>query len=481
MADKNIIDKVWKFFTSVKLAVALFAVIALSSIIGTVVEQNSQPEKNIKLFTKMFGAAYAQTAYKTAASLGLTDMYHSWWFTGILICFAANLTICSIDKLPHIRRIVNEPVKPIETKDFDKYGIKKELAIDGNIETAKPAALEALKKPGMHPIEAAAGSPASKDIQLYAHSGRYSRYAVYVIHFSIIIILIGSVIGVTLGFSGYLTLPEGETSAVAYTQEGAEHSLGFSIRCDNFAVSFYGTSDMPKDYSSWLSVIENGKTVLKKTIGVNYPLKYKGYTFYQSGYGVVPKNNSKSLIILNITPKGGKSEQISLAVGETFKIPGANSSGKVIAFSPALAFDKNDRPYSYTENMNNPAIYVEFTAEDKVRHSGWIAKRYPQTWAMPDGSKVELVHNWGYQYTGLQVRKDPGVWVVYAGCIFITIGLYSAFFLSHKKIWVLLQPEKSKVIIKIAAFTNKNKTGYEGVINSVFNRLTHVTAQGQRR
>ncbi|KWT82941.1 cytochrome c biogenesis protein ResB [Candidatus Magnetominusculus xianensis] len=472
MADKNIVDKIWKFFTSVKLAVVIIAVIALSSMIGTVIEQDSSPEKNLKLFTKIFGPANAQTVYKSAVALGLTDMYHSWWFTSILICFSANLIICSIDKLPHIKRIVDEPLKPIDAKDFDNYGIKKELSVDGSIEDAKTLVLAAIKKLGMTPNASDNSGP--NTIQFYAHKGRRTRYAVYVIHFSIIIILIGAVIGNTLGFSGYLILPEGETSAVAYSRQSEkEHPLGFSIRCDDFSTSFYGLSDMPKDYASWLSVIEDGKTVLKKTIGVNSPLKYKGYTFYQSSYGVVPQKNTRSLIILNVTPKGGKTEQISLGVGESFKIPGTKFSGRLIAFTPALAFDKNERPYSYTENMNNPAVYIELTSEDNDKYSGWLVKRYPQTWDLPDGSKVELVDNWGYQYTGLQVRKDPGVLLVYAGCLFMTIGLYCAFFLSHKKIWVLLQSEKTKVNIKIAAFANKNKTGYEGVINSVFNRLTH--------
>ncbi len=462
---KTIVEKIWKFFTSVKLAVVLFAFIALSSIIGTVIEQDSRPEKNIKLFTKMFGADNAQKAYKTAASLGLIDMYHSWWFNAMLVLISANLIICSVDRLPRIKRIVDEPVKPLETPEFDKFGIKKELTLECGMEDAKTKTLAALKKLGFSPNTHQSG----KDIQIYAHKGRFTRYAVYVIHFSIVIILLGAVIGMTWGFSGFLILPEGETSAVAYTRQGDEHPLGFSIRCDDFAIWFYGTSDMPEKYLSWLSVIEGGVTVLKKTIGVNTPLKYKGFTFYQSSYGAVPAKEAKSLIILNITPINGKTEQISLPVGDSFKIPDTKLTGKVIAFSPALAFDKDEKPYTYTENMNNPAIYVEFNAGGNEKYSGWLVKRYPQTWDLPDGSKVELVDNWGYQYTGLQVRKDPGVLVVYAGCLFMTIGLYCAFFLSHKKIWVLLQPEKAKVKINIAAFTNKNKTGYEGRVTAVFN------------
>ncbi len=59
--------------------------------------------------------------------------------------------------------------------------------------------------------------------------------------------------------------------------------LDFSIRCNSFAIDFY-PNGMPKEYTSSLTVLENGREVLTKTIEVNDPLTYKGITFYQSSY-----------------------------------------------------------------------------------------------------------------------------------------------------------------------------------------------------
>ena len=89
---------------------------------------------------------------------------------------------------------------------------------------------------------------------------------------------------------------------------------------------------------------------------------------------------------------------------------------------------------------------------------------------MPDGV-VEFKDLWGAQYTGLQVRKDPGVWIVYLGCIVMSIGLYAAFFMSHARIWVSLKDEKGSIKVTIAASTNKNKIAFEQKIDKLIKGL----------
>ncbi len=42
-----------------------------------------------------------------------------------------------------------------------------------------------------------------------------------------------------------------------------------------------------KEYTSLITILENGKEVLKKTVQVNHPLHYKGLAFYQANYGAI--------------------------------------------------------------------------------------------------------------------------------------------------------------------------------------------------
>jgi cytochrome c biogenesis protein len=319
-------------------------------------------------------------------------------------------------------------------------------------------------------------SGAEKEVQYYAEKGNYTRLGVYVTHLSILIILLGAMGGVYFGFNGSLALPEGETSSFAYSAGDREIPLGFDLRCDKFEVEYYGQTDMPKAYKSWLTVLKDGKEVMKKTITVNDPLKYAGITVYQSSFGTVPGAQERGVVIMRVVSKDGKTEDINARIGDTFAIPGTDVRGRITNFSPALALDQSGRPFTYEKNMVNPALFIEFTGVNGKDYSAWFLKRYPETWSLPDGNRVEFLDYWGAQYTGLQVRKDPGVVLVYLGCIIMALGLYVTFFMSHRRVWVNVVEEKGTARIAIGASANRNRASFERKIE----RLVGLLQAGQK-
>lgn len=499
--NKTFIDLIWDFFASIKLAIVIFAVLSLSSIIGTIIEQNAAPEKNIKLLAKFFGQSSAPSFFRIFDSLGFMDMYHSWWFVAILIFFAANLIVCSIDRLPRIMKLVKDPVKPLAEDHFKGFGIRRELVLKGNINNIKETVereLKATLTPSMFewwiyalllfPVfvmeflsagrmkirQAAEG----KALQFYSERGNYTRLGIYITHFSILVILLGAVIGVRFGYKGFLPLAEGEISNVVETRRGETKPLGFEIRCDRFQIDYYGETDMPKAYMSWLTVIKNGKEVMKKLIEVNNPLTYEGTTFYQSSYGLIPGGPRNGTFKFRVTPRDGKTEEITVRLGESFAIPGTKITGRIEDFSPALTFDRaTGSPFTYAQQMSNPAVFINLFDDGKKIAGGWIFKRYPDTGRLREGHTVEFVDLWGFQYTGLQVRKDPGVWVVYFGCFAMAVGLFIAFFMSHRKIWIRLTEEKSTARVVIGASANKNRQSFERKIDKLAGFLSK-TAEG---
>jgi cytochrome c biogenesis protein len=80
------------------------------------------------------------------------------------------------------------------------------------------------------------------------------------------------------------------------------------------------------------------------------------------------------------------------------------------------------------------------------------------------------------EYTGLQVTKDPGVWIVWVGSGLMTFGLIVSFFFSHQKVWIRI-PKGSGQEIILAGSTNKNKVGFEKTFNQLADR---VRSLGQR-
>jgi cytochrome c biogenesis protein len=125
--------------------------------------------------------------------------------------------------------------------------------------------------------------------------------------------------------------------------------------------------------------------------------------------------------------------------------------------------------------MVNPAVFIEFSGFDKP-YAAWFFKRYPQTWNLPEGARVEFLDYWGVQYTGLQVRKDPGVLVVYLGCIIMAIGLYITFFMSHRRIWVHVADERGAIKIRVGASAHRNRAAFERKIE----KLVGLLSAGQK-
>ncbi len=521
--QKSITDKTWDLFASVKLAIIIFALIAATSVVGTVIEQNADSTRNINIIAKFVGYTVAPSVYSALDAVGFTDMYHAWWFNLLLAAFAANLTICSIDHFPPRWRLAREKLKPLKDEQFRGFSIKKEFLLKGSQSDARARLTEAVRGLGFRKYESSEGADGW---QVYAQRQQYSRLGVYITHISILFLLVGAVIGTLMGFSGYVNIPEGASYPTAFArkqitnQEYAERTtlvntllraggnmekaaaalstpevkvtaerlnnrlitlgaepLGFFVKNEEFEVSFYGTSDQAKEYSSLLVIYDKGIEVVRKRIEVNDPLKYGGYTFYQSSYGMM-ENKDEFIFRLSALSMGSSPERHELRLGDSFTMPGTSTKITLKDFSPAISFDPSGKASTYTDMMNNPGLQIKVEEGDAV-YTKWILRRYPQTWDMTNNSRIEFSDVWGAQFTGLQVRRDPGVWIVYLGCLIMSIGLYMAFFTSHRRVWVRLRDEgRSGTKVTVAASAHKGREGFEQKIDSMITLLTEGGING---
>lgn len=509
--SKTTTEKIWSFFSSIKLSVFLFAAIALSSAIGTIIEQNAAPEKNIIIISKIFGTSLSRKLFLIFEKLGFTDIYDSTLFLLLIALFAINLIVCSINRLPRIIKLVRDPIKPLSEIEFQDSVNKKEFVLQCGPDTAKDLIAHSFNKIGFRfkTVEEPSGR------QMFSEKGKYSRLGVYITHLSILLILAGALIGKSFGFKGFINIPEGRAYSFVFTvskafdnnekakiekttkkieetqgnlTEAANqlgislnelenkmktygiHPLGFSVRCDNFISEFYEGTFIPQKYASELTIIENNKETLRKTITVNDPLTYKGITFYQSNYGMLPDEEGK--LIFKITSKSGDSKIVELKPGKSFLIPGTDMQGAPLYFSPAIAFDEKGIPFQISKDqMVNPAVYMEFSEKGKRKYGGWLLKKFPDTGKLPDGQLVEFLDYWGIEYTGLQARKDPGIGIFYFGCALMAAGLFSAFFLSHKKLWIRLINENGRTHIDFIINSNKNLKALEMKVEKIIDNL----------
>jgi len=442
-------DRVWDFFISVKLAIVTLIVLAATSILGTVIEQNQPPEKYHKV--------YEDWAFALMDRINLFDMYHSTWFLFILVLFTVNLSCCTIDRFPKMLKVVRNPRTKLDG------GLEKSLSLSDRWKRKGPLAewtakyAEALSASFAKPRVTEDGG----EVHLYAETGVASRFGVYVTHLSIVIIFVGAILGNVLGFKGYVNIPEGEAVAQVPVRGGiAMQDLGFTVRCNSFRLETY-PSGQPKSYMSDLSVIDGGRETARKTIVVNDPLQYKGIWFYQSSYGQA--GGAKARVAVS-RKDGTPMDGLALAVNEPVPIDGYGTV----------------RGVNYDQNFqgNGPALQVVVEKAGQPAASFWLFQARPEL----DRQRADsLVFSFGgltsKMFTGLQVAKDPGVNIVWLGCALMVIGLVMAFFLSHQRVWVRLsEGTDGRVEVVLAGSASRNRLAFE----KRFEKLqTGVKAAGQ--
>lgn len=488
-------EKIWKFLSSVKLAVVLLIILAIVSVIGTLIAQNEAPERYLR--------EYSQTTVNLFEALGFFDMYHTWWFVFLLFLLTANLTVCTLDRFPHTWKIITAPLKPIGDEGLKALPFKKDITFKGGTDKAEERAAKTLAAHGYRFIESREGAT----MQLLTQKGVYSRFGVYITHVSILLVFTGALIGAFFGFKAFLNLPEGRASKVVYLrnepmwdrimatlgiaespvipnpQDGmpAAMPLGYFVRCDNFDVDYYldatgMPTGMPSEYHSTLSIFDlEGQKIFDKRIRVNDPLTYHGVTFYQSSYGTIPDMTGK--VILKIIPKNNPSEgeTITIDPGQAQYVPSIDRTIKVLNFAPYGVKDPatGQVAFYHTENDEfiNPTVELGVYKGPKQVYKTFVMKHEAGEPYMPENYVIRFVEVWGARYTGLQVTKDPGVWVVYTGFILLCIGPLIAFFGSHKKLWIRIQDHKGQTVITVAGSANRNRIGFEREFNRIVDEI----------
>jgi cytochrome c biogenesis protein len=447
----------WDYLCSLKLAMTLLLSLAITSIIGTVIPQGNLAPQYVE--------SIGQAKMKLYQALGFFDMYHSWWFILLLGALSANLIACSIKRLPQIWKIVTQPVTVMDD------GMSKSLA---NLATiAAPGSALALKERMVQILGNSFASPTvtEKDgsYHLYAQKTPWCRLAVYAVHLSILVIFIGALAGSLLGFKGYVNIPEGGSVSSVAGRGGKEINLGFELRCDKFSASFYDTG-APREFKSLLTVLQNGMAVPgydHVPVIVNDPLSYQGITFYQSSYG---KTGQHDFVVSDLD--GSHPAAVKVPSDGSAQLPDGGEM-HVLDATPNVA--------SFEPDKSGPAAQIEVHSPDGRTTKSVVYANYPelnlQSARNNGGHLFRYTGGKESQFTGLQVARDPGVGIVWLGCLLMVVGVYCAFFLSHRRVWVRIKDGE----IVIGGNTNKNPAGFELAFDKLVLSIKGELAPGGKK
>lgn len=452
MLNKN--NPLIKTFSSVDFALFIISTITITSIAGTIIQQG----ESLQFYAQRYGGRPAVIL----ELLDITNMYSSYWFQGLFILFCLNLVVCTWIRLPGVLAMIRKDNLAITTtkiaKDPESEVLTSKVSYDvSNLPIISaalaPLSLKNTKGPGQETI-------------LLHEKGAWSRIGAYLVHASILLIIVGALIGKYLGYDAFVMVAEGTSESSVHERGGGhrEIPLGFEVFCHNFKTDYY-PNGTPKEYRSDLTVIESEKKVVDKTITVNDPLKYKGVTFFQSSYQ--PIENEYKLVATKTdssdTTKPIKktlylnpfSEYESEDLGVSFKILATASDGH--GHGPyKLQVTEGDSSLTRVLEDHEP-ISIK---KNNIVYTLSLAQRFA---------------------TGLKVVKDPGVWIVYIGCGLMLLGLYVSFFMSHVRIWILYQQENDGSRITLCGKTNKNNMKLEQLREKIVTALLHEEKLALRR
>ncbi len=445
-------DAVWKFFASVKLSVFLLLALAATSIIGTVVPQNADPVQYIR--------RYGETGYALMNRLGIFDMYRSFWFQFLLALLLINIIICSIDRLRATWKILF-PDRPVfSAARFRSARHRAEWTSAGTPEDLNPLFSDYVRRKFT-----TWRSDAEEDgFVIFGEKGRWTRLGVYGVHLSVLLMVVGGLMGSLFGFDGHVNIPVGEarrTINLNFSQGRQE--LPFQIQCDDFSISHYETG-LPKEYRSTLSLIRDDNLLLTRDIRVNEPLTFEGINIYQSSWGRNPENHFTLTFTEDDT---GMVYQKPAVMGEPVERPGGGGSVVIDNFTPSFRFPGG---------MSLSNVFIgRIISNEGAERSLLLPMDHPRFDRMRNGEFVIGISHVNFNYfTGLQVTRDPGVPVVYAGFILMILGCYVTFFLFQQSICIRLTPADGGTRVVLAGVAGKNRPGMASKIGRLAGRLKQI-------
>lgn len=447
-----VVEQVWRFFCSLRLTLANLLLLFGGMIAGTFVNPQNDSLANIE---KAFaGRPAVLWTYRT---FELYDLFHSWWFTLILTSLALNLIACSLERLPRIWFLVRYPSLRLD----EVKGLRLRAAASGAGRTPEEVA-GALRARGYSAqvLERPAAEGGGADV--FAERGRYSRFGVWVVHISLLLILGGGIFGRLTAFEGTAEVPQGGGQADAFIvrkPDGSafrkkltgEGGLPFLVQCDDFRLKEFEPG-RPKAFESDLRLFEKlpdgsaGRELARQTITVNHPLRYAGLTFYQASYRQLDEQMRAKVALLDKAT--GARRELAVAPGEPIgaaeglryqlvdyqeDFSGLGPAVQVVRAeqkTPGLPRDP-DQPVHATEAA------AAAPAKDARVSSFWVFAR------APDFDRDNRDDRFAFVFdrltpvfaTGLQIARDPSTPVVYAGCFLLFLGIGIAFYTSHKRVW----------------------------------------------
>jgi len=425
--------------TDLRLAIVMFLAIAIFSISGTVIEQGQSPayyQSNYPEHPALFGFL----TWKVIQVVGLDHVYRTWWFLALLILFGTSLTACTFTRQFPALKAARRWKYYAEPRQFQK------LSLCAEFDDADFASLPNLLQSRRYKVFA------EETDKIYARKGIAGRIGPIIVHVGIVAILVGGIAGAMTGFLAQEMVASGDTFTVknivdAGPLAAAQVPKDWSVRVNRFWIDYTPQGGIDQFYSDLSVLDKQGQQVDRRTIFVNQPLRYRGVTFYQTDWGI-----SSVRVRINNSPIF----QLPMAPLDT------KGKGRIWGTWIPTKPDLSAGVSLLAKDIQGMVLIYDATGKlvDTVR-AGMSSQINGVTLKV-----LEVVGS-----TGLQIKADPGIPIVYTGFALLMLGVVMSY-VSHSQVWVLQKDGH----LYIGGKTNRAQVAFEQEFLEILEKLnSHPT------
>jgi len=396
-------QRIFKIIADLRFAIILLLLIASVSIIGTIIEQDQSIE-TYKLNYPVVNPVFGFLSWDIILLFGFDHVYKTWWFIGLIILFGLSLLTCTILQQVPILKVSRRCQFLRTPKQFQR------LKSSSQLEKFK--------------FNILLGRIKNKDYSLfhqkhilYAYKGLTGRIAPIIVHFSMILILIGTIIGSLNGFKAQEIIPKTETFHIQNILTNGHITTIPKVagRINDFWITYTKQTTINQFYSDLSILNVDGNEIDRKTIYVNYPAKYNGIIFYQTDWNLIGlrlKNSSSNFFQYPLINFGNSPNKIWITwIPKTTNL----DTGLVLLI---------DNLQGYCSIYNELG---EFLGNLEVNES--INTNLSLT-------LVDILSS-----TGLQIKTDPGIPIIYTGFLFLMLSTLISY-ITYSQIWLIQDNNK---------------------------------------
>lgn len=457
----------WRQLTSMRTALVLLLLLALAAIPGSLIPQNSQNPIAVSDYFK---------EHKSLAiwfeRFSLFDVYSSPWFSAIYILLFISLIGCVLPRsIEHLK--ASRALPPRTPKNLARLEHFQSWSSNGN-ELA--IATEWFKKNRFRTL--------ILDQSISAEKGFLRETGNLFFHISLILILIGVLIGGLFGVRGSAIVSQGERfvnnatsyDTISFGQISNESSLPpFTITVDKFVAKYNTLTSAPEDYTLYVTTTsEPGAAPKKQIVKVNSPITFGSTRIYlqANGYSPIVTVQDKAGNVTFQGPVPFLPQDGNLRSIGAIKVPdGDPQLGFVSSFVPTYARSSDQGAISVFPELLDPKLLFSIWQGDLGLDSG-----KPQSVYRIDTSKMKqialnslkpgeylkfsegtITFEGVVPWVNLQIVSDPGKSYSLIGGIVAILGLLASLFTRRRRIWIRV--EKGQVEIAGLA-----KNGAPGLI-----------------